>query len=157
MHSPPIFGIIPPMSKAQKGDKIKVHYTGKFEDGKVFDSSRDRGQPLEFTLGQGRLIRGFEDAVMGMEIGQTKTVNIPPEEAYGPRNEDLVRKMERSKFPAKIKPEVGTYLNIRQPDGGMLETMITEVTEDLVTLDANHPLAGKTLTFELELVEIITE
>jgi len=145
------------MSEAKRGDKVKVHYTGKFDDGTVFDSSRDRGQPLEFTLGQGRLIRGFENAVMGMAVGQTKTVAIPPEDAYGPKNADLVRKMERNKFPEKIKPEVGTFLNVRQPDGGMLETMITEVTEDFVTLDANHPLAGRTLTFELELVEIASE
>jgi len=142
------------MSEAKRGDKVKVHYTGKFEDGTVFDSSRDRGQPLEFTLGQGRLISGFENAVTGMTVGQSKTVDIPPEEAYGPKNSDLVRKMERSKFPEKITPEVGTYLNVRQPDGGMLETMITEVTDDFVTLDANHPLAGRTLTFDLELVEI---
>jgi peptidylprolyl isomerase len=143
------------MSQAKKGDKVKVHYTGKFEDGTVFDSSREREQPLEFTLGQGRLIKGFENAVTGMAVGETKTVEVPPEEAYGPRNEDLVRKMERATFPSKIKPEVGTYINIRQPDGGMLETMIADVTEDFVTLDANHPLAGKALTFEIELLEIV--
>jgi peptidylprolyl isomerase len=90
-----------------------------------------------------------------MAVGETKTVEVPPDEAYGPRNEDLARRMERTTFPAKIKPEVGTYINIRQPDGGMLETMITEVTEDFVTLDANHPLAGKMLAFEIELLEIV--
>jgi peptidylprolyl isomerase len=142
------------MKQAQSGDKVKVHYVGKFEDGTVFDSSRERELPFEFTLGQGRLIKGFEKAVTGMAVGETKTVEIPPEEAYGPRYEDLVRKMEKAKFPSQIKPEVGTYINIRQPDGGMLETMISDVTEDLVTLDANHPLAGKTLAFEIELLEI---
>ncbi len=142
------------MKQAQRGDKVKVHYRGTLEDGTRFDSSWERGQPLEFTLGHGRLIKGFEKAVTGMTVGETKTVEVPPDEAYGPRNENLVQKMERAKFPAKIKPEVGTYINIRQPDGGMLETMITDVTEDFVTLDANHPLAGKTLTFELELLEI---
>lgn len=142
------------MRKAQKGDTVKVHYSGKFEDGTVFDSSRERGQPLEFTLGQGRLIKGFENAVMDMTVSETKTVNIPPDEAYGPRNEALVRKVERDKFPPKIEAKPGTFVNIRQPDGGMLDTMITEVTEDTVTLDANHPLAGKTLIFEIELLEI---
>lgn len=143
------------MRKAQKGDTVKVHYTGKLDDGMVFDSSQQRGQPLEFTLGQGRLIRGFENAVMDMAVGETKMVKIPPEEAYGPRYEDLVRTMERSKFPPKIEAREGVFVNIRQSDGGMLEAMITGVTDDAVTLDANHPLAGKTLTFEIELVEIV--
>jgi len=142
------------MRKAQKGDKVKVHYTGRFEDGEVFDSSRERGQPLEFTLGQGRLIKGFENAVLGMEAGEKGTVRVPPEEAYGPRNEALVRKIERAKFPPKIEAREGIFVNIRQPDGGMLETVITRVTDEEVTLDANHPLAGKTLSFEIELLEI---
>jgi FKBP-type peptidyl-prolyl cis-trans isomerase 2 len=94
------------MSQAKSGDKVRVHYAGKFDDGTVFDSSREREQPLEFTLGQGRLIKGFENAVTGMAVGETKTVGIPPDEAYGLRNEDLMRKMERATFPAKIKPEV---------------------------------------------------
>jgi peptidylprolyl isomerase len=142
------------MRKAAKGDRVKLHYIGKFEDGRVFDSSRQRGQPLEFTVGQGRLIKGFENAVLGMSPGETKTVSIPPEEAYGPRREDLVRRMERGKLPPMIEAREGVFVNIRQPDGGMLEAVISEVTEDSVTLDANHPLAGKTLTFEMELLEV---
>jgi peptidylprolyl isomerase len=142
------------MRKAGKGDRVKVNYIGKFEDGRVFDSSRERGQPLEFTVGQGRLIKGFENAVLGMSPGETKTVSIPPEEAYGPRREDLVRRMERDKLPPMIEAREGVFVNIRQPDGGMLEAVISEVTEDSVTLDANHPLAGKTLTFEMELLEV---
>jgi peptidylprolyl isomerase len=142
------------MRKAGKGDRVKVNYIGKFEDGRVFDSSLQRGQPLEFTVGQGRLIKGFENAVLGMSPGETKTVSIPPEEAYGPRREDLVRRMERGKLPPMIEAREGVFVNIRQPDGGMLEAVISEVTEDSVTLDANHPLAGKTLTFEMELLEV---
>jgi peptidylprolyl isomerase len=142
------------MRKAGKGDRVKVNYIGKFEDGRVFDSSRERGQPLEFTVGQGRLIKGFENAVLGMSPGETKTVSIPPEEAYGPRREDLVRRMERGKLPPMIEAREGVFVNIRQPDGGMLEAVISEVTEDSITLDANHPLAGKTLTFEMELLEV---
>ncbi|MGD2080050.1 MAG: peptidylprolyl isomerase [Nitrospirota bacterium] len=142
------------MRKAGKGDNVKLHYIGKFEDGRVFDSSRGRGRPLELTLGQGRLIKGFENAVIGMAPGETKTVSIPPEEAYGPRREDLVRRMERAKLPPMIEAREGVFVNIRQPDGGVLEAVITEVTEDSVTLDANHPLAGQTLTFEIEVLEI---
>ena len=143
------------MKQAQKGDRVKVHYKGTLDDGTVFDSSRERGQPLEFTLGQGRLIKGFEAAVTGMAVGETETVTIPPEEAYGLSNNDLVRKIARAQFPSQIEAKVGAYVSTKHPDGGMLEAVITKVTEDAVTLDANHPLAGKTLTFEIELVDII--
>ncbi len=142
------------MKRAKNGDKVKVHYKGTLEDGTVFDSSLKRGQPFEFTLGQGRLIKGFEKAVTGMAIGETKTVKVPPDEAYGPRNEDLVRKMEKSKFPPKIEAREGVFVSIRQPDGGVLDAVITEVTDEVVTLDANHPLAGKPLSFEIEMLEI---
>ncbi len=143
------------MKQAQKGDRVKVHYKGTLDDGTVFDSSRERGQPLEFTLGQGRLIKGFEAVVTGLAVGETETVTIPPEEAYGLSNNDLVRKIARDQFPSQIEAKVGAYVSTKHPDGGMLEAVITKVTEDAVTLDANHPLAGKTLTFEIELVDII--
>jgi len=141
------------MKKAEKGNRIKVHYTGKLDDGTVFDSSRDR-EPLEFVLGNGQLIKGFEDAIYGMAPGDLKTVSIPNAEAYGDRREDLVLKMNRTQFPPSIDPVEGNRLSLRQPDGGVLNVMITAVTEDTVTLDANHPLAGKDLTFELEVVEV---
>ena len=143
------------MKQAQKGDRVKVHYKGTLDDGTVFDSSRERGQPLEFTLGQGRLIKGFEAVVTGLAVGETETVTIPPEEAYGLSNNDLVRKIARDQFPSQIEAKVGAYVSTKHPDGGMLEAVITKVTEDAVTLDANHPLAGKALTFELELVDIV--
>lgn len=141
------------MKRAEKGDKVKVHYTGRLDDGTVFDSSRDRG-PLEFTIGHGQLIRGFEDAVAGMCQGESTEVKIPSKEAYGPRREELVLKVTRGQFPPSIEPKEGTALGIRQPDGGVMEVTITEVREDSVTLDANHPLAGKDLTFEIEVVDV---
>lgn len=138
--------------KEEKDMTLKVHYTGRLDDGTVFDSSRGR-EPLEFTPGKGRLIKGFEEAVAGMSVGETNTVKIPLDKAYGPRRDELVLKVERAKFPQKIKPEKGLALSIRQPDGGILEVTVTEVTENSVTLDGNHPLAGKDLTFEIELLE----
>ena len=138
---------------AKKGDKVKVNYTGKFDDGTVFDSSLGRG-PLEFTLGRRQVIKGFEDAVDGMETGQKKTVHIPCAEAYGEHRGDLVARFRRDQFPPSIKAEVGLNLSMRQPDGGMIDVTITEVTDAVVVVDANHPLAGKDLTFELQMVAI---
>ncbi|MDA8155011.1 MAG: peptidylprolyl isomerase [Actinomycetota bacterium] len=138
---------------AKKGDKVKVNYTGKFDDGTVFDSSAGRS-PLEFTLGRRQVIKGFDDAVDGMEIGQSKTVRIPSADAYGERRDDLVARFRRDQFPPSIKPEVGLNLSMRQPDGGMIDVMITEVSDAVVVVDANHPLAGKDLTFEVQLVAI---
>ena len=141
------------MKKAQNGDTVKVHYTGKLTDGTVFDSSIDRDEPMEFTLGQGHLIPGFEKTVDGMAVGDKETVTIPAVEAYGEPRPDLILKLPHDKFPENIKPEVGHGLQLRQPDGGMFEVTVTKVEDDGVTLDANHPLAGKDLVFEIELVE----
>ncbi len=142
------------MNQAKTGDTVKVHYTGKLEDGVVFDSSKDR-PPLEFTIGGGEVIAGFENGIIGMEVGSTKTISIPPEEAYGPRREELVLYVKKTDFPDNIVPAVGQQLQVRQPNGGIIDLVVTEMNDDTVTLDANHPLAGKTLIFDVELVEII--
>jgi peptidylprolyl isomerase len=140
------------MTQAQPGNTVRVHYTGKLDDGTVFDSSKER-EPLEFTLGTGEVIRGFEEAVAGMEPGQEQTVKIPAEQAYGSPREDLVFQVPKEQFPDEITPEVGQQLQVAQGEEVALVT-VTEVNTTEVTLDANHPLAGKDLTFELELVEI---
>lgn len=143
------------MKKAQNGDTVKVHYTGKFNDGTVFDSSKGR-EPLQFTIGKGNLIRGFEEAVSGMTAGEAKTVSIQPENGYGLRREELVFKVKKEHFPASIEPETGAMLQMRQPDGGVLDVRISQVAEDSIVLDANHPLAGKDLIFEIEVVEVFS-
>jgi peptidylprolyl isomerase len=141
------------MCKANNGDSVKVHYTGTLEDGTVFDSSKDR-QPLDFRIGGGDLIPGFESGVLGMEIGDSKTITIPPEEAYGRHREELVGHISRGNIPENMDIEIGQQLQITQPDGNCLNVIVTGLDETTVTLDANHPLAGKTLIFELELLEI---
>ncbi len=130
-----------------------MHYTGKLEDGTVFDSSQG-GQPLSFTLGAGQVIAGFEEAVEGMKQGESKTTHIPAEEAYGPHRDDLVIEVPRDQIPAELNPEVGQQLQLRQEGGQDIPVVVREVTEGSITLDANHPLAGKSLIFEIELVEI---
>jgi len=141
------------MTQAKHGDMVKVHYTGRLENGMVFDSSKDR-QPIEFTIGSGNVIPGFEKGIIGMEIGETKTITIPPEEGYGPRREELIVDVKRSDFPENITPAIGQQLQIRQPSGNFISVTITDMNEDVVTLDANHPLAGSTLVFDVELIEI---
>ena len=141
------------MSKAETGNTVKVHYTGRLDDDTQFDSSAGR-DPLEFTLGTGKVIPGFEKAVTGMGIGDTKTVTIPAEQAYGPHHAELVLVVERGQMPPHINPEVGQQLEIHQQDGQAVGVVITEVTDEKVSLDANHPLAGQDLIFDLELVEI---
>lgn len=141
------------MTEAKDGATVRVHYTGKLDDGQVFDSSRER-EPLEFTLGGGQVIPGFEAAVRGMGPGEEKTVRIPADEAYGERRDDMVMVVERERIPENIEPDVGQQLQIAQ--GGQVAVVtVTDVAEESVTLDANHPLAGRDLTFELELVEIV--
>jgi peptidylprolyl isomerase len=137
------------MARAKYGDTVKVHYTGKLEDGTIFDSSFD-SEPLEFTIGEGQVIKGFEDAVVGMDLNETKTVKIPVDKAYGPHRDDLLVVVNRNQLPADFEPE----LEGRQPDGSIVVATVIEISESNVTLDANHPLAGEDLTFEIQLVEI---
>lgn len=141
------------MTQAKHGDTVRVHYTGKLDDGTVFDSSANR-DPLEFTIGAGTIIPGFEKAVVGMTQGESKTETIPTEQAYGPYLEDMVVTIDRQQMPPEIEPEVGQQLHIQQPDGNLLPVMVTNIADGTVTLDANHPLAGENLTFDIQLVDI---
>lgn len=141
------------MKRVEDGNTIKIHYTGKLDDGTVFDSSKER-EPMEFTMGNGGLIKGFEDAVRGMTVGEMKTIRIVSGEAYGPYRDDLVMSINKAQLPPDIDAREGAMLSLRHPNGGTIDALISEVTADSVTLDANHPLAGEDLTFELELVEI---
>lgn len=138
---------------AQSGDTVKVHYTGKLQDGTVFDSSEGR-DPLEFIIGSGSLIEGFEQAVVGMTPGEAKTVQIASAEAYGPRHEEMVQEIERTAIPSDIDLDVGVRLQASQEDGPPVLLTVVEMSESTVTVDANHPLAGEDLTFEIDLVEI---
>lgn len=142
------------MSDAKKGDTVKVHYTGRLDDGSVFDSSLD-GEPLKFIIGEGHVIQGFEEAVEGMSPGEKKTVRIEFEKAYGPHYDEGVIVVERSGLPEDLKPKVGDVLQIPQHDGDPLIVTVKEITDTTITLDANHPLAGKDLIFEIELMEIL--
>ena len=141
------------MSQAKSGDTVKIHYTGTLDDGSQFDSSAGH-EPLEFTLGSGQVIPGFDKAVEGMAVGDTKTVNIPADEAYGPRHDGMIQEVPLSALPDDLEPQVGMGLQARRPDGGILDLTITEVGEEAITVDGNHPLAGQALNFKLELVEI---
>jgi FKBP-type peptidyl-prolyl cis-trans isomerase 2 len=138
----------------ESGDTVKVHYTGTLEDGSVFDSSEGR-DPLEFEVGTGSLIPGFENGVYGMKVGEKKTIDIPVDQAYGQRHEELVGKIPRSQFPPDMTLEIGQTLQIPQPDGRAMNAVVAEMDDSTVTLDGNHPLAGKNLKFEIEIVEII--
>ena len=141
------------MQQAKKGDTVRVHYTGKLTTGEQFDSSAGR-EPLEFELGAGMMIKGFDDAVVGMAIGDKKTINIQPNEAYGERNEQMIIEFPRSNFPDDMTPEIGMQLMMNNSAGQQFPVTITEVQEEVVVLDANHMLAGKELVFDIEMVEI---
>lgn len=141
------------MAKASSGNTVKVHYTGKLDDGTVFDSSRER-EPLEFTVGGGQVIPGFDEAVCDLEEGEATTVTIPPEEAYGPHQDDAIIEVPRTDLPDEIDPQVGMPLQLQAQGGQVFPARIAAVEDETITLDANHPLAGETLTFEIELVEI---
>lgn len=134
------------------GDTVRVHYTGTFDDGEVFDSSRER-EPLEFTIGDESLISGFEEALIGHEKGDRFTVTVPCDEAYGERLDELMMEVPLSDVPEHIKPEVGMMLQIATDDGD-LEVEVADITDKVVVLDANHPLAGEDLTFDIEIVDV---
>ena len=142
------------MQQAKKGDTVNVHYHGKLTDGSTFDSSEGR-EPLQFTVGTAQVIKGFDDAVEGMTVGEKKTINIPVPEAYGERNDDMMMEYPISEFPADMNPQVGMELNMGDNSGNVFPVIIVEVGPEMVLLDANHPLAGQDLTFDLELVSIV--
>ncbi len=142
------------MAAAKSGDTVRVHYTGRLSDGTVFDSSEGR-EPLEFTLGEQQVISGFDRAVSGMQVGESVTVTIPVDDAYGRHRDNLVIQVDQTQFPADIKPELGLSLRMQQPDGSTVRVRITALEAGKVTLDANHPLAGEDLVFDIELVEIL--
>ena len=142
------------MTQAKSGDTVRIHYTGTLEDGTQFDSSSGR-DPLEFALGGGQVIPGFDSAVDGMAVGDSKTVTIQPDDAYGQRHEQLIQQVPKSALPEDMTPEVGMALQSQSPDGQTMNLVVVGVEEDSITLDANHPLSGQALTFEIELVEIV--
>ena len=141
------------MSQVKSGDTVKVHYTGKLTNGEEFDSSTG-GDPLEFVVGGGNIIQGFDTAVVGMAVGDRKTIEIPPEQGYGERDDKLVADIERSQVPDNVELQVGAAMQVKHSNGQVMNVTVANLTDAHVTLDANHPLAGKTLTFDIELVEI---
>jgi peptidylprolyl isomerase len=137
----------------QSGDTVSVHYTGRIENGEIFDSSQGR-RPLSFTVGAGQLIRGFDEAVVGMLAGDTKTVTIPPEMGYGPRREELVVDIPRDTVPEGMELEKGMRLELVDPQGNKIPAEVFEILDEVVKMDLNHFLAGKTLVFEIEILEV---
>ena len=141
------------MTQVKSGDTVRLHYTGTLADGTTFDSSSGR-DPLEFTVGSGQIIPGLDKAIPGMTVGDKKIVEIPAEEAYGPSHPEARQDVPRTEIPAEIPLDLGTQLQVQTPDGQTMPVTVVAVTEETVTLDANHPLAGKDLTFDIELMEI---
>lgn len=141
------------MSEATNGDTVHIHYTGRLDDGSVFDSSEGR-DPLTFELGAGQVVPGFESAVLGMKVGEKTTTTIPPELAYGERRDELVMSMPREQLPEGMDPEVGQRLQMQTSDGQIVPVTVTRADEESISLDANHFLAGKALTFDIELVKV---
>jgi peptidylprolyl isomerase len=142
------------MAQAKEGDKVKVNYTGSLEDGTVFGSSPEE-DPLEFTIGQKKVLPSFENAVVGMNEGDTKTVSIPPDEAFGDRKEDLIFDVERTKLPPGIDLKLGEVLRVGSDEGQDFDVIIANIDDEVVTLDGNHPLAGKVLNLEIQLIQIL--
>ena len=142
------------MAQVEDGDTVMVHYTGKLDDGTVFDTTTNR-DPLQFMIGEGQIIPRFEQAMIGMETGEAKIIEISADEAYGPHHEELVLTVGREVFSEDTQPEVGQQFEVRRPDSQSVVAMVIDVTESNATLDANHPLAGKDLIFDVQLMEIV--
>ena len=150
------------MAQAKEGDRVRVHYTGRLDDGTVFDSSECsedecgcESTPMEFTIGSGEVIPGFDKGVLGLAVGEAKTVHIPVDEAYGERIEEMVAEVPRGDLPPEMHPEVGQQLEVTQEDGQIFQVLVTDMNDETITIDANHPLAGQALNFDLRLVEIL--
>jgi len=141
------------MQQVKSGDTVKVHYSGRLNDGATFDSSDGR-EPLEFKVGSGQVIKGFDDGVTGMSVGDKRTLQIPVNDAYGPKDDNMVVEFPKENFPSDLNPEVGMQLNMTNGSGQVIPVVIVEIEEDTVILDANHPLAGQDLTFDIELIGI---
>ncbi len=142
------------MTMVKEGDTVRVHYTGKLEDGTVFDTSED-GASMEFKVGEGELLKAFEQGVIGMAVGETKTILIPAEEAYGPRKDEMVFEFDRSRAPENFEAEIGQQLQMYRADGQAVNITVVGKSEKSFTMDCNHPLAGKDLTFDVRLEEIL--
>ncbi len=141
----------------KKGSKVKINYTGKFEDGNVFDSSEKHGQPLEFEVGAKQVIKGFEDALIGMKKGEEKDITLEPKDAYGDYNDQLVKEVPKDKLPKEQEIKKGMMLGMQLPNGQQVPVLVKEVKDDVVIIDLNHPLAGKTLLFTLKVVDVSEE
>jgi peptidylprolyl isomerase len=144
------------MQQVKSGDKVRVHYQGKLRNGETFDSSQGR-EPLEFTVGGGQVIKGFDQGVMGMQPGDKRTVEITVDDAYGEKSEEMIIEFPKSQFPPDMNPEVGMQLMMNNGAGQSFPVVVKEVNQDSVVLDANHPLAGEDLIFDIELVEIVNK
>ena len=142
------------MEQVKDGDVVRVHYTGKLTNGKQFDSSKGR-EPLEFTVGAGQMIKGFDDAMPGMTVGEKKTINILPEDAYGQKDEQAIIEFPKKNIPKDMKLEVGMQLQLRNENGQPFPVTVAEIKDDVIVLDTNHSLAGKELVFDIELIEIV--
>ena len=142
------------MPQAKTGDTVKVHYTGSLSDGRIFDSSTDR-DPLEFTVGAHQVVPGFEDAVLGMSPGESKTAHLPADQAYGQRDNRLIIRVNKSQLPPDMTVKLNDHLQMRSGDGRVMNVTVAEIADDNIVLDGNHFLAGQDLTFDIELVEIV--
>ncbi len=142
------------MAEAKKGDTVKVHYTVKLADGMIIGSTTDY-EPLQFTIGEGRILPGFEQAVIGMNPGESKTIEVPASQAFGPHLDEMVITIDRNRLPGDFEPKVGEQVQFRQMDGQIATVRVTEVSESSITIDANHPLAGKDLTFDIQFLEVV--